>query len=80
MTHTTLNFDVLNKRCDEVFDLQEGDIVYDIAVDSNGDVVVNMSEYDPDMQRDVIFDYKPNMSERPQALDYLLGKRDDFND
>ena len=28
----------------------------------------------------VIFDYEPDMTDRPEALDYLMGKRDDFND
>ena len=75
---TTLNTEELNRRCDEVFDLQEDDYIWDVEV-IDGQVYVNMEEITEkgDM---VIFDYKPDMSERPEALDYLLGLRDDFND
>lgn len=79
MTRTKCNYEELNKRASEVFDLQEGDIIYDVTVE-NDNVTIEMSEVDQDSGRDIIFDYKPNMTERPEALDYLLGNRDDFND
>jgi len=75
---TTLNTEELNKRCAEVFELQEGDYIWDVEV-IDGQVYVNMEEV-TEKGDTVIFDYKPDMSERPEALDYLLGKRDDFND
>lgn len=75
---TTLNLTELNKRAEEVFDLQEGDYIFDVEV-IYGQVYVNMEET-TEKGDIVIFDYKPDMSERPQALDYLLGLRDDFND
>lgn len=79
MTRTKCNYEELNKRASEVFELQEGDIIYGVIVE-NDDVIIEMSEVDQDSGRDIIFDYKPNMTERPEALDYLLGNRDDFND
>lgn len=63
-----------NKRCEKVFDIAENEQCYGITVDPSGQVVIKMS------QDDLIFDYLPDMSERPQALDYLLGRRNDFND
>lgn len=68
-----------NKRCNDVFDTQEGEEYYSIHIVENKYVVINMSETD-NKGNMVVFDYCPNMIERPQALDYLLGKRDDFND
>lgn len=76
---TNCNHEELNKRASEVFELQEGDHIYDIYVE-NGEVIVEMSEIDHDSGRHVIFNYKPDMTERPEALNYLLGLRDDFND
>ena len=76
---TTLDIDELNKRCDEVFDLQEDDYIYDVELKSDGQFIVNMSEVDEDGNT-LIFDYIPDMSDRPEARDYLLGLRNDFND
>ena len=75
---TTLNIEELNKRAEEVFELQEGDYIWDVEV-IDGQVYVNMEEV-TEKGDTVIFDYKPDMSKRPEALDYLLGLRDDFND
>lgn len=75
---TTLNTEELNKRAEEVFELQEGDYIWDIEV-IDGQVYVNMEEV-TEKGDTVIFDYKPDMNKRPEALDYLLGLRDDFND
>lgn len=79
MTRTKCNYEELNKRASEVFELQEGDIIYDVTVE-NDNVIIEMSEIDQYSGRDIIFDYKPDMTERPEALDYLLGNRDNFND
>lgn len=73
-----LNEEELNKRAEEVFDLQVDDYIYSVDV-VNDEVLVNMEEVDEKGNR-YIFDYKPDMSDRPEALDYLLGLRDDFND
>ena len=75
---TTLNTEELNKRAEEVFELQEGDYIWDVEV-IDGQVYVNMEEV-TEKGDTVIFDYKPDMNKRPEALDYLLGLRDDFND
>lgn len=69
----------LNRRCSEVFEMQEGDTVYSICLD-NGQLIIEMEEIDEDGNLSGIFDYLPNMTERPEALAYLMGNRDDFND
>ncbi len=79
MTKTVLNLDELNKRAEEVFDLQVDDYIWDVSVTDDNKVLVNMEEVDEN-GRIMIFDYEPDMTERPEALDYLLGRRDDFND
>ena len=79
MRNTSLTVDELNKRCEEVFELQVDDFIYDVSVDDKGTVYVNMSEVDEDGNTN-IFDYLPDMTERPEALEYLLGERDDFTD
>ena len=82
MRRTTLTEKELNKRAAEVFELQEGDYIYDVIVDDDGKVLVNMEEVGSKQEgfRIVNFNYEPNMSERSEALAYLLGERDDFND
>ena len=70
----------LNRRADEVFDLNPGDFIYDAYIDDDGSFVLSMSEYVLEIEDHVNFKYLPDMKERPQALDYLMGKRDDFND
>lgn len=69
------------RRCEEVFEIYEGEECYGIEVD-NDEVLVHMGDVGTKQEgfRWVYYDYKPDMSERPQALDYLLGRRDDFND
>lgn len=83
MKQTNLSLDELNKRAGEVFELQEGDYIYDVEVNDGkidiDSVTVNMEEVD-EKGRIVNFDYKPDMTERLEALDYLLGLRNDFND
>ena len=66
----------LNKRANEVFILERDEEIFDVSVDDDGTVRVYMTE-DNELTP---FDYIPDMTERPQALDYLLGKRDNFND
>ena len=71
-----------DKRAQEVFS-PEYETVY-IAIEADGtEAKVYAVERDGDDDEDMypldatyIFD----MSSRPQALDYLLGNRDDFND
>ena len=80
MESSNLNQEELNKRAEEVFDLSIGDYVYDVFVEDDGSVRIPMRELS-DLDGDYVdFDYLPDMKERPQALDYLLGKRNDFND
>lgn len=67
-----------NKRCTEVFESRVGDYFYSIDV-VDDKVIINMEEETGDGDT-VIFNYEPDMRRRPQALDYLLGKRNNFND
>lgn len=78
MIKTKLSILELNKRADEVFVLEEGDFIYDIMV-IDGEVKIEMEELDNVGNR-FHFIYEPDMSNRPEALDYLLGLRNDFND
>lgn len=78
MKKTNLSLDELNKRAGEVFELQEGDYIYSVEVEDD-EVIVNMEEVD-EKGWIVNFDYKPDMTDRPEALDYLLGLRNNFND
>ena len=69
-----------NRRCGEVFDLNEGEECYSICrhYTKQGEVdkiVIAMRDKDF-----IYFTYEPDMSERPQALAYLFGERSDFND
>lgn len=74
-----MTFKEFNKRCNEVFESREGDEYYRIKeVFPDKQISISMSEIDCGER--IYFDYKPDMSERPEALAYLLGQRDDFND
>lgn len=67
-----------NKRCCEVFE-DEGSIHFHSIKIENDNIKIAMSEIDENGNI-MDFDYCPDMSDRPQALDYLLGKRNNFND
>ena len=80
MEMSNLDQEELNKRAGEVFDLKIGDYVYDVCVEDDGSVRIPMRELS-DLDGDwVDFDYLPDMTERPNALLYLLGKVDSFDD
>lgn len=80
MESSNLSQEELNKRADDVFDLRIGDYVYDVFVEDDGLVRIPMRELS-DLDGDYVdFDYLPDMNDRPEALDYLMGKRDDFSD
>lgn len=74
MQKTKFGYYVMNRRAREVFDLEDNEMVSDIYVDNNQVVHVKIVSENEDC------DYMPAMEDRPQALDYLLGNRDDFND
>ena len=70
-----INFAELQKRADEVFCLDEGDLV--ISVDGEKDSTrIRMYNEISGLE----WDFMPDMTERQQALSYLKGERDDFND
>ena len=69
-----------NKRCYEIFDPMPDDEFYTINVFPDGSVYIQMSEVDEDEDERITFDFSPDMSERPTALAYLMGDRDDFED
>ena len=70
-----INFVELQKRANEVFLLDEGDLV--ISVDGEKDSTrIRMYNEISGLEWDLL----PDMTERPEALDYLKGERGDFND
>ena len=70
-----INFAELQKRADEVFCLDEGDLV--ILVDGENDSTrIRMYNEISELEWDLL----PDMTERPNALLYLKGERGDFND
>lgn len=79
MKTSVLNQEELNRRAREVFDLNIGDYIYDVMVEDDGSVIVSMRELDNDGDY-VDFNYLPDMTNRPQALDYLMGITESFND
>ena len=70
-----IDFVELQKRADEVFCLDEGDLV--ISVDGEKDSTrIRMYNEISELEWDLL----PDMTERPEALAYLKGERGDFND
>jgi hypothetical protein len=69
----------INKRCDEVFEMRENDFVWGIYLTDDGQLIIEMEEVEDGISSG-IFNYEPDMTERPEAVDYLMGERDDFND
>jgi hypothetical protein len=82
MRRGTLPQEEFEKRCEEVFCTQEGEEYYGIRIEDDGQIYIEMGETGTKEEqfRWVYFDYKPEMSGRPEALAYLMGERDDFND
>ena len=70
-----LSFEELNKRADEVFLLDEGDLVISVEGEKDSTRIRMYNEISG-----LEWDLMPDMTERPEALEYLMGKRDDFND
>ena len=70
-----IDFTELQKRADKVFCLDEGDLV--ISVDGEKDSTrIRMYNEISGLEWDLL----PDMTERQQALAYLKGERDNFND
>ena len=70
-----VNYVELQKRANEVFLLDEGDLV--ISVDGEKDSTrIRMYNDISGLEWDLL----PDMTERPEALAYLRGNRGDFND
>jgi hypothetical protein len=70
-----LSFEELQKRAEEVFLLDEGDLI--ISVDGENDSTrVRMFNEISGLEWDLC----PDMTDRPEALAYLKGERNDFND
>ena len=70
-----IDFAELQKRADEVFCLDEGDLV--ISVDGEKDSTrIRMYNEISGLEWYLL----PDMTERPEALAYLKGERGDFND
>ena len=70
-----IDFTELQKRADKVFCLDEGDLV--ISVDGEKDSTrIRMYNEISGLEWDLL----PDMTERPNALLYLLGQVDSFDD
>ena len=70
-----IDFVELQKRADKVFCLDEGDLV--ISVDGEKDSTrIRMYNEISGLEWDLL----PDMTERPEALAYLKGEINDFND
>ena len=70
-----INFAELQKRADEVFCLDEGDLVISVKGEKDSTIFKMYNEISG-----LEWDFMPDMTERQQALSYLKGTRDDFND
>ena len=70
-----INFAELQKRADEVFCLDEGDFVISVEGEKDSTRIRMYNEISG-----LEWDFMPDMTERQQALLYLKGERDDFND
>ena len=70
-----LSFEKLQQRADEVFLLDEGDLIISVDGEGNNTRVRMFNEI-----TGLEWDLMPDMTERPQALAYLKGERNDFND
>ena len=70
-----LSFEELQKRAEEVFLLDEGDLIISVDGDGNNTRVRIFNEISG-----LEWDLMPDMTERPEALAYLKGERNDFND
>lgn len=81
MTKTSkLHADEINRRAEEVFDMRNGEFVMAVYYDDESETVrMPMLELD-DNDNLISFDYIPDMTDRPQALAYLMGEREDFAD
>lgn len=71
-----MNQKQFNERCHKVFLGNAEDEYYSIDLVGE-EVVIQMSEQEDNC---CVFNYKPDMSDRPEALVYLLGQRNNFND
>jgi hypothetical protein len=70
-----LSFEELQKRAEEVFLLDEGDLIISVDGDGNNTRVRIFNEISG-----LEWDLMPDMTERPEALAYLKGERNDFAD
>lgn len=70
-----INFAELQKRADEVFCLDEGDLIISVSGEKDSTRIGMYNEISG-----LEWDFMPDMTERQQALSYLKGERNDFND
>ena len=70
-----IDFVELQKRADKVFCLDEGDLVISIKGEKDSTRIKMYNEISG-----LEWDLLPDMTERPNALLYLLGQVDSFDD
>lgn len=81
MKRTSLKPHTLKARCNKVFLSNWYDIYTDCYINNEGQLVVEMEDKRDGLANERIpFEFIPDMSNRPQAVSYLMGERDDFND
>ena len=68
----------LNKRCAEVFDLQEGDFVWSVWITEDGLLKIEMQETDENGNTSEIFYYEPDTICSPEIVAYLMGDIDEL--
>lgn len=73
---TKLNHEELNERVWEVFLMEAGETCNGVEVVSK---TKKVKLYIEDATG-TLFAYEPNMDQRPEALAYIMGYRNDFND
>ena len=70
-----IDFVELQKRANEVFLLDEGDLVISVNGEKDSTRIRMYNEISG-----LEWDLLPEVTERPEALGYLKGERGDFND
>jgi len=70
-----------NRRCYEVFEPLDGDSYQFMEMNGEQPIIHFLGKVYVGEEFSIMpFAYEPDMSDRPQALAYLKGERDDFND
>ena len=80
-----MNAEEFDKRCHEVFIEPDGVETIYSSLDFDGETICihgleTTRTKSGKIKNVVALDYEPDMTERPHAMEYLLGWRDSFDD